>query len=34
MPDPHEIRDAIRAAQRSEARGEPVPPMSDEDGGG
>ena len=33
MPDPHEIRDAIRDAQRSEARGEPVPPMSEEDGG-
>jgi uncharacterized membrane protein YdbT with pleckstrin-like domain len=27
MPDPHEIRDAIRSAQRSEARGEPVPPI-------
>ena len=26
MPDPHAIRDAIRGAQRSEARGEPVPP--------
>jgi uncharacterized membrane protein YdbT with pleckstrin-like domain len=33
MPDPHEIRDAIRGAQRSEARGEPVPPMSEGDGG-
>jgi uncharacterized membrane protein YdbT with pleckstrin-like domain len=27
MPNPHEIRDAIRSAQRSEARGEPVPPL-------
>ncbi len=27
MPDPHAIRDAIRSAQRSEARGEPVPPL-------
>ena len=26
MPDPHAIRDAIRGAQRSEERGEPVPP--------